>query len=155
MTAGQLKLSYSMKSYTTTPELSIGFLDFMLMLAKNPFNHVGMTQKLPYIPILVGLGPKLWSVTLKLCQRAYSSVPFFFGGQANCWAPKKPIFGGFCPPPHGAWHFIHPWFGSQKTPGNTIPYRHTPQSHLITTCRLKRGNTEIIKNMSTPVTILA
>ena len=66
-----------MKRYTTTPELSIGFLDFMLMLAKNPFNHVGMTQKLPYIPILVGLGPKLWPVTLKLCQRAYSSAPFF------------------------------------------------------------------------------
>ena len=64
-----------MKSYTTTPELSIGFLGFMLMLATNPFNHVGMTQKVPYIPILVGLGPKLWSVTLKLCQRAYSSVP--------------------------------------------------------------------------------
>ena len=65
-----------MKSYTTTPELSIGFLGFMLMLAKNPFNHVGMTQKAPYTPILVGLGPKLWSVTLKLCQRAKLSVPF-------------------------------------------------------------------------------
>ena len=35
-----------------------------------------MTQKAPYIPILVGLGPKLWSVTLKLCQRANLSVPF-------------------------------------------------------------------------------
>ena len=35
-----------------------------------------MTQKDPYIPILVGLGPKLWSVTLKLCQRAKLSVPF-------------------------------------------------------------------------------
>ena len=34
-----------------------------------------MTQKAPYIPILVGLGPKLWSVTLKLCQRAYLSDP--------------------------------------------------------------------------------
>ena len=34
-----------------------------------------MTQKDPYIPILVGLGPKLWSVTLKLCQRAKLSVP--------------------------------------------------------------------------------
>ena len=64
-----------MKSYTTTPELSIGFLDVMLMSATNPFNHVGMTQKVPYMPILVGLGPKLWSVTLKLCQRAYLSVP--------------------------------------------------------------------------------
>ena len=50
-------------------------MGFMLMLAKNPFNHVGMTQKAPYIPILVGLGPKLWSVTLKLCQRAYLSDP--------------------------------------------------------------------------------
>ena len=34
-----------------------------------------MTQKAPYIPILVGLGPKLWSGTLKLCQRANLSVP--------------------------------------------------------------------------------
>ena len=49
----------------------------MVMLAKNPFNQVGMTQKAPYMPILVGLGPKLWSVTLKLYQRAYLSVPFF------------------------------------------------------------------------------
>ena len=66
-----------MKSSTTPSEPYIGFLGFMLMLAKNPFNHVGMTQKVPYMPILVGLGPKLWSVTLKLCQRAYSSVPLF------------------------------------------------------------------------------
>ena len=50
----------------------------MVMLAKNPFNHVGMTQKVPYMPILVVLGPKLWSVTLKLCQRAKLSVPFLF-----------------------------------------------------------------------------
>ena len=64
-----------MKSSTTPSEPYIGFLGFMLMLAKNPFNHVGMTQKVPYIPILVGLGPKLWSVTLKLCQRAKLSVP--------------------------------------------------------------------------------
>ena len=48
------------------------------MLAKNPFNHMGMTQKAPYMPILVGLGPKLWSVTLKLYQRAYLSVPFLY-----------------------------------------------------------------------------
>ena len=67
-----------MKSSTTPSEPYIGFLGFMLMLAKNPFNHVGMTQKVPYIPILVGLGPKLWSVTLKLCQRAYSSVPLLY-----------------------------------------------------------------------------
>ena len=65
-----------MKSSTTPSEPYIGFLGFMLMLAKNPLNHVGMTQKVPYMPILVGLGQKLWSVTLKLCQRAYSSVPF-------------------------------------------------------------------------------
>ena len=39
-----------------------------------------MTQKDPYIPILVGLGPKLWSVTLKLCQRAKLSVPLFIFG---------------------------------------------------------------------------
>ena len=64
-----------MKSSTTPSEPYIGFLGFMLMLAKNPFNHVGMTQKAPYTPILVGLGPKLWSVTLKLCQRAKLSVP--------------------------------------------------------------------------------
>ena len=64
-----------MKSYTTTPELSIGFLSFMVMLAKNPFNHVGMTQKVPNMPILVVVGPKLWSVTLKLCRRAKLSVP--------------------------------------------------------------------------------
>ena len=43
---------------------------------ENPSNHSCMTQKDPYIPILVGLGPKLWSVTLKLCQRAKLSVPF-------------------------------------------------------------------------------
>ena len=66
-----------MKSSTTPSEPYIGFLGFMLMLAKNPFNHVGMTQKAPYTPILVGLGPKLWSVTLKLCQRAYLSVPLY------------------------------------------------------------------------------
>ena len=66
-----------MASSTTTPELSIGFLGFMLMLAKNPFNHVGMTQKAPYMPILVVLGPKLWSVTLKLCRRAKLSVPLY------------------------------------------------------------------------------
>ena len=47
----------------------------MLMLVKNPFDHVGMTQKVPYMPILVGLGQKLRSVTLKLCQRAKLSVP--------------------------------------------------------------------------------
>ena len=72
-----------MKRYTTTPELSIGFLDVMLMSATNPFNHVGMTQKVPYIPNFVGLGPKLWSVTLKLCQRAYSSVPLFVAKLRN------------------------------------------------------------------------
>ena len=53
------------------------------MLAKNPFNHVGMTQKVPYIPIFVGLGPKLWSVTLKLCQLAYLSVPLSLGRHAG------------------------------------------------------------------------
>ena len=73
-----------MKSYTTTPELSIGFLGFMLMLAKNPFNHVGMTQKVPYMPILVGLGQKLWSVTLKLCQRAKLSVPLNQRSSSYC-----------------------------------------------------------------------
>ena len=67
-----------MTSSTTPSERSIGFLSFMAMLAKNPFNHVGMTQKAPYMPILVVLGPKLWSVTLKLCQRAKLSVPFLF-----------------------------------------------------------------------------
>ena len=72
-----------MMSYTTTPELSIGFLDVMLMSATNPFNHVGMTQKVPYMPILVGLGPKLWSVTLKLCQRAYLSVPLLLEFEAK------------------------------------------------------------------------
>ena len=64
-----------MMSSTTPSERSIGFLGFMVMLAKNPFNHVGMTQKLPYMPILVVLGSKLWSVTLKLCLRAKLSVP--------------------------------------------------------------------------------
>ena len=66
-----------MMSSTTPSERSIGFLGFMVMLAKNPFNHVGITQKLPYMPILVVLGPKLSSVTLKLCQLAKLSVPFF------------------------------------------------------------------------------
>ena len=79
-----------MASSTTTPELSIGFLGFMLMLAKNPFNHVGMTQKAPYTPILVGLGPKLWSVTLKLCQRAYLSVPF--SDKSNLLRRKKTYY---------------------------------------------------------------
>ena len=65
-----------MTSSTTPSEKSIGFLGFMVMLAKNPFNHVGMTQKDPYMPNLVVLGQKLWSVTLKLCQRAKLSVPF-------------------------------------------------------------------------------
>ena len=44
-----------MKSSTTPSERSIGFLGFMVMLAKNPFNHVGMTQKVPNMPILVVL----------------------------------------------------------------------------------------------------
>ena len=66
----------------------------MLMLAKNPFNHVGMTQKAPYIPILVGLGPKLWSVTLKLCQRAYLSVPLF----SWIWIWIKKGLIGYRPP---------------------------------------------------------
>ena len=64
-----------MTSSTTPSERSIGFLGFMVMLAKNPFNHVGMTQKAPYMPNLVVLGQKLWSVTLKLCRRAKLSVP--------------------------------------------------------------------------------
>ena len=63
-----------MTSSTTPSERSIGFLGFMVMLAKNPFNHVGMTQKDPYMPNLVVLGPKLWSVTLKLCRRAKLSA---------------------------------------------------------------------------------
>ena len=42
---------------------------------ENPSNPSCMTQKAPYIPILTGLEPKLWSVTLKLCQRAKLSVP--------------------------------------------------------------------------------
>ena len=63
------------------------------MLAKNPFNHVGMTQKVPYIPIFVGLGPKLWSVTLKLCQRAYLSVPFFSGPSEKLFSMSLNIRG--------------------------------------------------------------
>ena len=79
-----------MTSSTTPSERSIGFLGFMLMLAKNPFNHVGMTQKVPYMPILVVLGPKLWSVTLKLCQRAYSSVPLLEERLSNPFYVQEP-----------------------------------------------------------------
>ena len=78
-----------MTSSTTPSERSIGFLGFMVMLAKNPFNHVGMTQKLPYMPILVVLGPKLWSVTLKLCRRAKLSVPFLVLIFINSTQPQK------------------------------------------------------------------
>ena len=44
---------------------------------ENPSNHSCMTQKDPYIPSLVGLGPKLWSVTLKLSQRDLFLLGFF------------------------------------------------------------------------------
>ena len=78
-----------MTSSTTPSERSIGFLGFMVMLAKNPFNHVGMTQKDPYMPNLVVLGPKLWSVTLKLCRRAKLSVPFLVLIFINSTQPQK------------------------------------------------------------------
>ena len=45
---------------------------------ENPSNPSCMTQEAPYIPMLLGLGPKLWSVTLKLCQRAKLNVPDIF-----------------------------------------------------------------------------
>ena len=60
------------------------FMDVDLQGVQNetPSSHSCMSQKVPYIPILGGLGPKLWSVTLKLCQRAYSSVPL--GEKSDC-----------------------------------------------------------------------
>ena len=67
---------YSFIIFDNKPIIIIIIIIIMVMLAKNPFNHVGMTQKVPYKPILVVLGPKLWSVTLKLCRRAKLSVPF-------------------------------------------------------------------------------
>ena len=78
MTAGQLdQATELLHEELHHPQLSIGFLflDFMLMLAKNPFYQVGMSQKVPYMPTLVSLGPKLWSVTPKTLPACVFECP--------------------------------------------------------------------------------
>ena len=43
---------------------------------ENPSNPICMNPKVPYIPILVVLGPKLWAVSQKLCQPEQLNMHF-------------------------------------------------------------------------------